>query len=174
MLSFSEYLSVQEVASMLGVSARSVYGYIAKGQLPATRMGERIFVKAQDVSAFERNAPGRQRVLAPAWHIPPQRNRQYVTMITVRVRVGASEALEDRLVEIQGSSAHRFFGTSARYVVQNQRDPDEIDLVLVWRSAVMPDLACREAAVAALAADLVDVLEWETAVVKEGQTLLHA
>src|SRR5258707_6863860 len=174
MLSFSDYLSVQEVASMLDVSARSVYGYIAKGQLPATRIGERIFVRAQDVSAFERNAPGRQRVLAPAWHTPPERNRQYVTMITVRVRSGASEALVDRLVEIQGSATHCFFGTSARYVVQNQRDPDEIDLVLVWRSPVMPDLACREAAVAALAADLVDVLEWETAVVKEGQTLLHA
>ncbi|SRR5258707_1157691 len=173
-LVYEDYLTVQEAASILGASARSVYGYIAKGRLPATHIGERMLVKAQDVSAFQRNAPGRQRVLAPAWHIPPQRNRQYVTMITVRVRSGASEALEDRLVEIHGSSTHCFFGTSARYVVQNQRDPAEIDLVLVWRSSVMPDLACREAAVAALAADLVDVLEWEAAVVKEGQTLLHA
>src|SRR5258707_8318678 len=127
---------------MLGVSARSVYGYIAKGQLPATRVGERILVREQDAYAFKRNAPGRQRVLAPAWHIPPQRNRQYVTMITVRVRVGASEALEDRLVEIQGSTTHRFFGTSARYGVQNQRDPCEIDLGLVWCGAGMPGLSC--------------------------------
>src|SRR5258707_15636958 len=139
MLSFSDYLSVQEAASILGASARSVYGYIAKGQLPATRIGERIFVRAQDVSTFERTAPGRQRVLAPAWHIPPQRNRQYVTMITVRVRVGQNEALEDRLGEVQGSSAHRFFGTSARYVVHDQRDPAEIALGVRGRGAVMPD-----------------------------------
>jgi hypothetical protein len=59
-------------------------------------------------------------------------------------------------------------------VVRNLGDPAEIDLVLVWRGAVMPARECREAALAALAADLAEVLEWETAVVKEGQALLYA
>jgi hypothetical protein len=38
----------------------------------------------------------------------------------------------------------------------------------------MPEKACREAAVAVLAADLAEVVEWETAAVKEGRVLLHA
>ena len=169
-----DYLTVQEAASMLGVSARSVYGYIAKGKLPITRLGERMLVKAQDVSTFELNPPGRPRSLAASWHIPPKLNRQYVTMVTVRMRPGQGEALESRLIEIHGSEKHLFFGTSARYVILNQDDPDEIDLVLVWRGSVMPDPACREASLVALAADLADVLDWETAKRKEGQSLLYA
>jgi len=142
----AHYLTVQEAASILNASVRSVYGYISKGQLPVTRVGERMLVKENDVLAFEFQAPGRPRELVPAWHIPPERNRQYMTMITVRVRPGQDEALESRLVEIHRSARHCFFGTSARYVVRNQCNPSEIDLVLVW----------------------------ETAAVKEGQSLLYA
>jgi excisionase family DNA binding protein len=173
-LVYEDYLTVQEAARILGVTARSVYGYIAKGQLPATRVGERIVVKENEVFAFDLQAPGRPRVLIPAWHIPPTRNRQYVTMVTVRVRPGQDEALESKLVEIHGSAKHCFFGTSARYVVRNQCDPSVIDLVLVWRGSCMPEPACREASLIALATDLTEVLDWETAVVKEGQSLLHA
>ncbi len=170
----SDYLTVQEAAISLGVSTRSVYGYIAKGKLPATRVGERMMVKAQDVSAFEFHPPGRPRSFVASWHIPPKLNRQYVTMVTVRVRPGQDEALESRLVEIHGSEKHLFFGTSARYVVRDQGDPSEIDLILVWRGSCLPDPACREASLVALAADLADVLDWETAKVKEGQSLLYA
>jgi excisionase family DNA binding protein len=167
-------LSVREAAKVLGVTERSVYGYVAKRKLSAMRIEGCVMLREAEVLAFERQAPGRPRILVAVWHIPPQRNRQYMTTITVRVRAGAREGFESRLVEIQQSATHGFFGTSARYVVRNEDDPDEIDLVLVWRGAVMPSLECREAALAALAADLAEVLEWEKAVVKKGEVLLHA
>ncbi len=167
-------LSVREAARVLGVTERSVYGYVAKRTLSAMRIEGCVMLREAEVLAFERQAPGRPHVLVAAWHVPPVRNRQYMTTVTVRVRPGQGEALESRLMEIHGSAAHGFFGTSARYVVRNLGDPAEIDLVLVWRGAVMPARECREAALAALAADLAEVLAWETAVMKEGQALLYA
>ncbi len=147
---FVDYLSVQEAARILGVSARSVYGYIAKGKLPATRMGERILVKAQDISVFERSAPGRARTDIPLWHVPPLRNLQYLTTITVRVLPGQGELLERRLYD------------------------GEIAILLFWRSLVLPPTDERADSIADLAADLADVLDWQTASLREGLVLLHA
>jgi excisionase family DNA binding protein len=171
---FVDYLSVQEAARILGVSARSVYGYIAKGKLPATRMGERILVKAQDISVFERSAPGRARTDIPLWHVPPLRNLQYLTTITVRVLPGQGELLERRLYEFRATQKHRLPGTAARYIVRNEQDPGEIAILLFWRSLVLPPADERADSIAGLAADLADVLDWQTASLREGLVLLHA
>ncbi|HEX7734609.1 MAG TPA: hypothetical protein VF458_07095, partial [Ktedonobacteraceae bacterium] len=61
-----------------------------------------------------------------------------------------------------------------RYILRSQYDPDEITIILVWRSAIMPPAEDREASLAALYADLADVLNWETASLKEGRVLMHA
>lgn len=168
------YLSVKEAARIMGVSERSVYGYIEAGKLPGARIGNIIVVIADYVYTYERKAPGRTRTSIPRWHIPPQKNLQYLTTITVRVRPGCGELLESKLAKMRAENQHRLPGTAARYIVRNQGDPEEIDIILVWRSVIMPPAEQREASLAAFYAYLDEVLDWQTATRKEGQVLLHA
>src|SRR6266851_3757948 len=170
----SDYLTVQEAAIILGVSTRSVYGYIAKGKLPATRIGERMMVKAQDVSAFELTPAGRQRERSPFWHVPPELNHLSVTIIKVGVRPGCDALLEGKLAKFQTGRKHCLVGTSARYIGRNQCDASQIDILLFWRKATMPSDQVQKASLCAFYADLDEVAEWETAVVEEIDVLLHA
>jgi excisionase family DNA binding protein len=170
----SDYLTVQEAARILGVSARSVYGYIAKGKLPATRIGERMMVKAQDVSAFELTPAGRRRERAPFWHVPPEMNHLSVAIIKVRVRPGCDALLDGKLSEFQAARKHCLAGTSARYIGRNQCDPSQIEILLFWRKATMPSDYVQKASLSAFYIDLEEVVEWETAVVEEIHVLLHA
>ncbi|SRR6266851_526806 len=170
----SDYLTVQEAARILGVSARSVYGYIAKGQLPATRVGERMMVKVPDVHAFEQIAPGRARSLVPIWHVPPELNPLSVTMIRVHVRPGCDALLDCKLSEFHAMRKHCLAGTSSRYFGRSQCDPSQIEILLFWRRASVPSDQVQKASLSAFSADLAEVLDWETAVVEEIDVLLHA
>lgn len=168
------YLSVREAASIMGVSERSVYGYIEAGKLPGARIGNIIVVIAEYVYTYERRAPGRMRTTTPPWHMPPQKNLQYLTTITARMYPGQSALLERKLQVMRVESKHRLPGTAARFIARNQNDPEEIKIVLIWRSVVMPASEVREASLAAFFDDFADVINWETATRTEGQVLIHA
>ena len=168
------YLSVREAASIMGVSERSVYGYIEAGKLPGARIGNIIVVIAEYVYTYERRAPGRMRTTTPPWHMPPQKNLQYLTTITARMYPGQGALLERKLHAMRVESKHRLPGTAARFIARNQNDPEEIKIVLIWRSVVMPPSEVREASLAAFYADFADVINWETATRTEGQVLIHA
>lgn len=169
-----EYLSIKEAAQILGVSSRSVYGYVGDGRLKGTHIGKFLAVRKGDVRGFRRRSPGKIRRKAPRWRLPPATNRARATTIVARVRPGQGKILEEKTAEWRRERKHALEGTSARYVVRDQANPEEIDIVLIWRKLAMPALACREAALAALKEDLAEVLEWEEAIVKEGMVLLHA
>ena len=64
------YLSIREAARMLGVSERSVYGYLQSGKLAGGKIGDLIVVSAEALADFERRASGRIRRTTPRWHIP--------------------------------------------------------------------------------------------------------
>ncbi|HEY0753544.1 MAG TPA: helix-turn-helix domain-containing protein [Ktedonobacteraceae bacterium] len=168
------YLSVREAARVLGVSERSVYGYIETGKLPGARLGNVIVVTADAVYTYQRRAPGRVRTTTPPWRRPPLQNLEYLTTITVRVYPGQDEMLERKLHDIHSTNKHRLPGTAARYIVRNEHDPEEIDIILIWRSVVMPPAEMREASLTSLYSDLAEVLDWGTASLKEGRVLLHA
>lgn len=168
------YLTIKEAAQILGVSSRSVYGYVGEGKLKGERVGKFLAVKENEVREFKRRAPGRIRSITPRWRASPATNRSYATTIVARVRPGQGKVLEEKVVEWRREKKHALEGTSARYVVRDQARPEEVEIVLIWREIIMPERACREAAIVALREDLAEVLEWETAVVKEGKVLLHA
>jgi len=168
------YLSVKEAARLIGVSERSVYGYIESGRLPGARIGNILVVEAELVNKYQRKAPGRLRVNTPVWHVPPVNNLQYLTSITVQIRQGQHERLDQKLDEIRTSGKHLLPGTAARYIVRSQGSADEVQIVLVWRSAIMPPAEEREASLGALRADLAEILAWETAAYKESQVVMHA
>lgn len=137
-------------------------------------MTELLVVKEELASNYRHNAPERLRANAPAWHVPPVNNLQYLTNITVRIRQGQGERLDQKLKELRASGNHLLPGTSARYIVRSQSDPDEVQIMLVWRSAIMPPEEEREAALDALRAALAEILSWETAVRKESRVVMHS
>jgi excisionase family DNA binding protein len=168
------YLSIQEAARRVGVSSRSIYGYLESGKLPATLVDGLLMVEEEAVQHFRRRAPGRLRVRPPRWRKTPLMNQMMHTRITVRVRPGGSALLIQKLDEMQAQRKHCFPGTSARYIIQSKGDPDEIEITLFWRGAVEPSEEDREGALATLQMDLADAVEWTTARMVEGQVLLHA
>ncbi len=170
----SVWLSVQEAARVLGVSERSVYGYLTKGKLSKVRVEGLMMLPEAEVLAFERGAPGRPREESPFWHLPPEKNPLSITTITVQARSGCDELLEDRLAEFRTQSKHCLPGTSARYIGRNLEKLAEVVIVLLWRGVGLPGQEQQETALAALRADLADVCNWDTALVDEGLVALYA
>jgi hypothetical protein len=159
---------------MLGVSERTIYGYIETGRLPASRIGSLTVIDYDTARTFRRQAPGRKRTRIPAWHVPPENNLLSLTYITVRQRPGQGVRLNEKLLEMRSLGQHLLPGTAARYIARNQRDPEELYIVLLWRAALRPPEEQRTQALAALATDLADLLDWEHARVQEKQVLVHA
>jgi len=169
-----EMLTVKQAASILGVTERSIYGYVHAGTLVGERTEKGIMVQADSVRTFDGKAPGQIRKLVPRWRRPAQRNQQWLTFVTLRQQPGQAEPLASRLERMRRVNSHALSGTQARYLVRNQNDPQEVTLVLVWRSTIMPPAEERAAALAALRADFAELFDCKTAVVKEGRSLLHA
>ena len=80
-----EYLTVKEAASLLGVSPRTVYGYIEADTLPGLSIGNTTVVLAADVASFQRRAPGRKRVQTPRWHIAMLEGQLLLATLAQRV-----------------------------------------------------------------------------------------
>lgn len=81
--------------------------------------------------------------------------------------------LAQRLEEIRSGGQHIFPGTVVRYVVRSQSIPRQVDIMLVWRSTVMPGETERERALEGFRQALADVLDWETAEYNNGEVLMH-
>ena len=99
-LSLPEYISVHEAATIMGLSERSVYGYIEHGKLPSTKTEVSLRVRLEDVIAFQRKGPGKPRTHIPGWRLPPEPNALSLTMITVRVHPGQRKNFTERLIEM--------------------------------------------------------------------------
>jgi excisionase family DNA binding protein len=167
------YISVRQAANLLGVAERTVYGYIDDGKLPAVRVGNAIALEEQIVKDFDRQATGRPRTRVPAWRLPVGKNIQYLTVIFASVRPGQGNKLDQKLEEMRAGDKHLLPGTVARYIARNEEKPDDVQIVLVWRSTVMPPKEERDAALASLREELAEILDWDTAWSESGRVLMH-
>ncbi len=172
-ISWPDYLTVKETARLLNVSERSVYGYLEKEQLPFTHQGNLLVVETAAVRSFRRQAAGRPRVRQPEWHRSSSDNSQLLTHITVQVRVGKRQTLEQCLEQIHASNRHQLPGTIARYIARSPVIPERVVIVLIWRKAAMPPREDMLAAVESLYEELNGVLDWESAAIQECEILLH-
>ncbi len=166
-------MTVKEVAEELDISERMVHTYIQDGRLPGYKMGRITIVKEEDFRFFQRAKKGRPRTRLPIWRKSVGDNLQYLTHITVSIRPGQGDKLDQKLEEMRADAKHLLPGTVARYIARNEEKPEDVQIVLVWRSTVMPPKEEREAALAALRADLADILYWETAWSESGKVLMH-
>jgi len=168
------YLSVREAARVLGVSQRSVYGYIAKQKLTKLCLDEHIMLSEKEVLAFKRRAPGRTRESSPFWHLPPGQNPLSLTTIIVSLRPACDALLDQKLTEFRVQSKHEITGTCARAISRSLQSPDQLTILLFWRGESQPPAEQRTQEIAALAADLAEVCDWETALIAQGEGLVHA
>jgi excisionase family DNA binding protein len=167
------YASVKEAAEMLGLSPRTVYDYIEEGRLPSARLADVIAIPIEEIRKFKPEPSGRPRKNTPLWHISSGDNTQFMSLITVQLRAGQREVLQQRLEEIRKKKQHLFPGTVMRYIAAGSDSVDRVLLLLVWRGTVIPDETAREEALEEFRRSLDDVVDWRTAQHEYGQVLMH-
>src|SRR5437588_147625 len=167
------YVSIKEAAKILGISDKRVYEYVDKGRLPSTWAADVIMIPLDEVKKFKKRSSGRPRRNVPSWRVSSSDNTQFVTSITVQIRPGQQRALIQKLEEIRRSGQHTFPGTIGRFIIESEAVPGQVEIVLVWRSAVMPDEIEREQALAAFRQSMLDVLDWDSATYNHGKMLMH-
>jgi hypothetical protein len=91
----------------------------------------------------------------------------------VQVRDGQQESLQSKLEKIRRNGLHTFPGTVARYIVGYQEKPDQIEIMLIWKTGAAPEEAEREKALEAFRQELADVLDWSTAEYEHGTAFMH-
>lgn len=167
------YVSIKEAAQMLGVSDKRVYEYVDEGRLPSMWAADVIMIPLAEVQKFERRSSGRPRKSVPAWRISSGDNAQFVTSITVQVCSGQQNALMQKLEEVRQNSLYTFPGTIARFIAASQTIPGQIEILLIWRSAVMPNEVEKEQGIEAFRQVFRGVLDWDTAQYHHSQVLMH-
>jgi hypothetical protein len=60
-----------------------------------------------------------------------------------------------------------------RYIVISDTFPGQVEILLIWRSIIMPSDTEREQSLEAFRQTLSDVLDWGTAQYNNGQALMH-
>lgn len=158
---------------MLGLSSKRVYEYVEDGRLPSARAAHVIMIPLEAVKQFRPKLSGRPRTSLPVWRISPEGNRLLSTFILIQILPGQQAALTQRLEEIRQSGMHQFPGTVARYILASETHPGRVEILLIWRTSVMPDEQAREQTLKALKNALDDVLDWNTAEYNHSQVLMH-
>ena len=167
------YISIKEAAKMLGLSYKTVHEYVTEGRIPAVRASDVILIPVDAVKNFKPKISGRPRTTIPKWRISPADNTLLRTVITVNVRVGQQEKLFEQFEVIRQSEQFLFPGTVTRYIAGTEKTPHSIEIVLIWRSSVMPDEPTRERELIAFRAALADVVDWDTAQYKDDVVYMH-
>jgi excisionase family DNA binding protein len=167
------YASVKEAAEMLGLSPRTVYDYIEEGRLPSARLADVIAIPIEEIRKFKPEPSGRPRKNTPLWHISSGDNTQFMSLISVQVRAGQRDILQQRLEVIRKTKQHLFPGTVMRYIAAGSVSSERVFLLLVWRGTIIPDETAREQELEVFRRSLDDVLDWNTAQYEYGQVLMH-
>src|SRR5437588_1104350 len=131
------YVSIKEAAKILGISDKRVYEYVGEGRLPSMWAADVIMIPLDEVKKFKRRSSGRPRKSIPAWRISSGDNTQLTTSIIVQVREGQQNNLMQRLEKIRQGGEHSFPGTVARFIVEREATPDQVEISLIWRRTVM-------------------------------------
>jgi excisionase family DNA binding protein len=169
-----DYISIKEAAQMLGLAYKTVYEYITEGRIRAVRAADIILIPTEEVRNFKPNISGRPRTSIPQWRISPTDNTLQHTSIFAQIHEGKMDDFKRKLDEIRHKKEHLFPGTIARYVLGNNDNPHQIEIILIWRISVMPDETTRQQALEGLKQALDDIVDWTTARFQAGNVFMHA
>ena len=157
---------------MLGISDKTVYYYVDQKRLPAVRAGNILLISTEEIEKFQLKSVGRPRTSTPSWRMSIKDNQLFATLISVGIRTEQKINITKRLEEIRREQ-HNFPGTVARYIMGKATSPKKLEILLIWKSSVMPDETERERELEAFRQELADVLDWDTALYEDDVVYLH-
>jgi len=167
------YVSIKEAAKILGISANRVYAYVEEGRLPSARAAHVIMIPLEAVQKFKPQLSGRPRTSTPMWRISPEGNTLIMTLISVQIRDGQYGQLMKKFEDIRREKNLLFTGTIMRYVMESDIHAGRINIILTWRSTMMPNEDSREQELEAFRHILADVVDWNTAQYDTGKVMMH-
>lgn len=167
------YVSIKEAAKRLGISVKRVYEYVAEGRLPSTWAADVIMIPEDAVKQFKRRSSGRPRKNIPTWRISSGDNVQFKTSICVQVRTGQQSLWLEKLEQIKQRGELVFPGTVARFIMESETHPGQVEISLIYRYGVMPKEEVREQTLEIFRQELDEVLDWNTAQYNYGKILMH-
>lgn len=167
------YVPLSVAAKMMGLSRRMANQYVENGKVRGVKAGRVIMVLEEDIARFRPNATGRPRTRLPIWRLPVGNNRQYLTVIFTRIKPGQDANFDKKLREIHADQKHLLQGTVARYMSRSKQKREDVQIVFIWRSTVMPSEKECEAAVEELKEEFANILDWESSWGEYGQVVMH-
>ena len=106
----SHWLTIEQVARILSLQARTIRGYVRSGALKATRIGRQYRIARADLEAFTGAFEGTQDAAAPGGAMPgraaPERFTQVEVAGVVRIE-GISRDTADRLTRLLNTAPGR-------------------------------------------------------------------
>jgi excisionase family DNA binding protein len=163
----------EEAAKILGISLSRLYDYLREGRIPSERVGKSYIMRREDVERFKANPTGRKRTKPTSWHIYQGEVKVLETEILISVHAHQQERLAEKLQAIQNADQHTFPGTIARYIFQDNKQRNYLQILLIWKNTEMPYEEIRQQYLAAFQAELADVLDWEHAQIQNREALIH-
>jgi excisionase family DNA binding protein len=168
------YVSVKEAAAILNVTDKTIYFYIDNKRLQAVRASNMLLIPKEEIERFQQRSVGRPRTKTPSWRSSTKDNALLVTSIHVPVKSGKHTILGKKLAKLRREGLHNFPGTVARYILGFEENPDEVEILLVWKVGIMPDQEEREKLLQVFQEELSDVLNWGKAQYHQGTVFMHA
>jgi excisionase family DNA binding protein len=168
-----DFVTTSEAAEALGVSYYTVYEYIREKRLVAEMVGGIYMIPRKAVQDFKAKPTGRTRLKPPPWRVYRAGAKVRGMNIRVRVRAGQQAKLVEKLNAIREAQRYLFPGTMQRYVFEEDAEPKHVIISLIWKDTEMPDETAIQQDLAALQAELADVLDWNTAQYSTKSAIIH-
>lgn len=168
-----DFVTTNEAAAMLGLSYYTVYEYIREKRLVAEIVGGIYMIPKKAVEEFHPRPTGRTRVKPPAWRIYRAGAKVRGMDIRVRVQEGQQQRLIEKLNAMLENQQYLFPGTMQRYVFEDDADPHNVTITLIWKDTEMPDESVIQDELVGFKRELADVLDWSTAQYKKKRAIIH-
>ncbi len=168
-----DFITTSEAAEALGVSYYTVYEYIREKRLVAEMVGGIYMIPKKAVQEFKAKPTGRTRTKPPPWRIYRAGAKVRGMDIRVSVRAGRQQRLIEKLNAILEGQRYLFPGTMQRYVFEEDTEPKNIIISLIWKDTEMPDESVIQQDLKPLQTELADVLDWDTAQYTIKQAIIH-
>ncbi len=79
-----------------------------EGRLLSVRLADVIAIPIEEIRKFKRQPSGRPRKNTPLWHSSSGDNTQFMPLISVQLRAGQCDVLQQKLVVIRKRKQHPF------------------------------------------------------------------
>jgi excisionase family DNA binding protein len=168
-----DFVTTSEAAEALGVSYYTVYEYIREKRLVAEMVGGIYMIPKKAVQEFRAKPTGRTRTRPPLWRKYRAGASVRGMDIRARLRPGQQERLIEKLKTILEAQRYLFPGTMQRYVFEEDAEPKNIIITLIWKDTEMPDESVIQQDLQPLQTELADVLDWDTVHYTTKRAIIH-